>query len=422
MPTTAYNYNPEPTRAWSRVQNQCTYNLDPPTAVYIPLTRQTINLQDYQNDKKMLLKGNILQYKKNSSNLTKQQRYSQIAKGLWTNRTKSWASQSETSTNPNTSSLLRVNYETIPLMNTITDPFGCKIDFLKDGGTLVGNTVVNPCTGAVIQKTYVAQCNLSSASDVPGPVIPLCWDNRVQTWYPRANLTMNNSTDKWPVNYKLLKSANDLVSGTEVSQDFLYGSSTENPKQNTLNDFNINNIYSTTASSTVININLFTSYYNEFMKNSVIIQINSYLKSFIANPTGIEMSVTQYNDLAMGLASLKTGIPEGTALDNIISLFNSILCGLYESNNLNSSLQSTTTMINPYKADSLILRDVSLLQQYLDDLKNSMHNIFGTITVDSIVKATIKEPFNTYNIVYGIPPDLDYDADKLLSIKQSLGL
>ena len=79
-------------------------------------------------------------------------------------------------------------------------------------------------------------------------------------------------------------------------------------------------------------------------------------------------------------------------------------------------------MINPYKADSLILRDVSLLQQYLDDLKNSMHNIFGTITVDSNVKATIKEPFNTYNIVYGIPPDLDYDADKLLSIKQSLGL
>ena len=50
-------YNPNPQRAWSRVQNQCTYNLDPPTAVYIPLTGQTINLQDYQYDKKMLLKG-----------------------------------------------------------------------------------------------------------------------------------------------------------------------------------------------------------------------------------------------------------------------------------------------------------------------------------------------------------------------------
>ena len=415
-------YNPNPQRAWSRVQNQCTYNLDPPTAVYIPLTRQTINLQDYQNDKKMLLKGNILQYKKNSSNLTKQQRYSQIAKGLWTNRTKSWASQSETSTNPNTSSLLRVNYETIPLMNTITDPFGCKIDFLKDGGTLVGNTVVNPCTGAVIQKTYVAQCNLSSASDVPGPVIPLCWDNRVQTWYPRQNLTMNNSTDKWPVNYKLFKSANDLVSGTEVSQDFLYGSSTENPKQNTLNDFNINNIYSTTASFALININLFTLYYNEFMKNDIITQINNYLKSFIANPNSISMSVTEYSELSMGLTSLKTNVPPGTALYDIINTYTSILDSLKQTNNLNSSLQSSNSLADKYLNDSIILNSVTLLQQYLEDLKNSMHNIFGNITVDSIVKPTIKEPYNTYHNVYGIPPDLAYDADKLYNIKQSLGL
>jgi hypothetical protein len=192
----------------------------------------------------MLLKGNILQYKKNSSNLTKQQRYSQIAKGLWTNRTKSWASQTQTSTNPNTSSLLRVNYETIPIINQITDPFGCTVDFLKEGGTLVGNTVVNPCTGEVIQKTFVNQCNPSSASDVPGPIVPLCWDSRVETWYPRQNLTMNNSTDKWPVNYKLFKSANALVSGTEVSQDFLYGNIENNKKTNTLNEFNISNIYS----------------------------------------------------------------------------------------------------------------------------------------------------------------------------------
>ena len=236
-------YNPNPSRVWSRVQNQCTYNLDPPTAVFVPLTGQTINLIDYPRSKQMLLKGNILQYKQNSSNLTKQQRYSQIAKGLWTNRTKSWASQTQTSTNPNTSSLLRVNYETIPIINQITDPFGCTVDFLKEGGTLIGNTVVNPCTGEVIKKTFVNQCNPSSASDVPGPIIPLCWDSRVETWYPRANLTMNNSTDKWPVNYKLFKSANDLVSGTEVSQDFLYGN-TENQNTNTLNGFNINNIYS----------------------------------------------------------------------------------------------------------------------------------------------------------------------------------
>ena len=224
-------YNPKPPRAWYRVQIDVLNN---------PAS--------YQPEKQMLLKGNILQYKKNSSNLTKQQRYSQIAKGQWTNRTKSWASQTQTSTNPNTSSLLRVNYESVPLIDPIIDPFGCITTIIKNGGTLVGNTVVNPCTDEIIQVTTVEPCNPTSASNVPGQIVPLCWTGRVQTWYPRTNLTMNTTTDKWPVNYKLFKSANDLVSGTEVSQDFLNQnnglSSEEVNFPNSLNDFNISNIYS----------------------------------------------------------------------------------------------------------------------------------------------------------------------------------
>lgn len=414
------DYNPNPQRVWSRVQNQCTYNLDPPTAVFIPLTGQTINLIDYPRGKQMLLKGNILQYKKNSSNLTKQQRYSQIAKGLWTNRTKSWASQTQTSTNPNTSSLLRVNYETIPIINQITDPFGCTVDFLKEGGTLVGNTVVNPCTGEVIQKTFVNQCNPSSASDVPGPIIPLCWDSRVETWYPRQNLTMNNSTDKWPVNYKLFKSANALVSGTEVSQDFLYGN-IQNQNTNTLNGFNINNIYSSTASFSSININLFTSYYNEFMNNDVISQINNILKSFINDPSSLSVSVTQYNNLSMELVNLKKNVPTSSALYDIIITYTNLLDSLYHISNLNTSLQGANNLAGKYQNDSIILHDINKLQAYLDELKKSM-NIFGTITVNSIEKAVIKEPYNTYHILFGIPANLDYDADKLFNIKQSLNL
>jgi hypothetical protein len=38
-----------------------------------------------------LFDSNILQYKNNSSNLTKKQRYAQIAKGKWTNNKKSYA-------------------------------------------------------------------------------------------------------------------------------------------------------------------------------------------------------------------------------------------------------------------------------------------------------------------------------------------
>lgn len=52
----------------------------------------------------------VLQYLQNSSTLTRQQRYAQIANGEWTNRTTSWASQSQLVTNPNTKNLLRSQY------------------------------------------------------------------------------------------------------------------------------------------------------------------------------------------------------------------------------------------------------------------------------------------------------------------------
>ena len=194
------SYNPIPPRVWSRVQGQCNHDINIPS----------------------IEKGNVLQYKKNSSNLTKQQKYSQIAKGYWTSRRKCFASQTQTYTNPNTASFKRVNSINIPFPNNIVgapnnisgpfqydvpNPFGCPTTVLEDGGTLLGTTYVNPCTNAVIRKTYVQNCNPTSASDVPGPIETLCWDPSVATWYPRQRLNMSNSSDKWPVGYKGFVSA-----------------------------------------------------------------------------------------------------------------------------------------------------------------------------------------------------------------------
>lgn len=184
-------YNPRPPRAWSRVQI-CSLN-------------GTFD----STQENMRNKGNILQYKKNSSNLTKQQRYSQIAKGMWTNRTKTWASQTQTSTNPNTNSLLRVDYLETETISTL-DPFYCT-NSSKDGGKLIGNTVVNPCTGEIILRTTTENCYPTTDSNVPGPVEKLCWYN-TQTWYPRQRLNMNNSGNKWPQGYKEFVSANAIPS------------------------------------------------------------------------------------------------------------------------------------------------------------------------------------------------------------------
>ncbi len=222
----SYNYNPRPPRVWSRVQNQCTYadaSNNVYQSVYIPLTKQTVTLAQANYEDKLLQKGNILQYKGNSSQLTKKQKYSQLAKGFGPNRTKVFATQSETYTNPNTTGLLRVNSSILPFPNdlvgqpnnisgpfqyAVPNPDGCTGLSIQDGGNLVCGTYANPCTGEIIQTgaTSSVICNPASASNVPGSAT-LCWDTQVQTWFPRQRYVMTNSGNKWPQGYKGFVSA-----------------------------------------------------------------------------------------------------------------------------------------------------------------------------------------------------------------------
>lgn len=219
------DYNPIPPRVWSRVQSQCTY-INPNsnyTSAYIPLTGQTVSQAQANYEQQALNKGNILQYKANSANFTKSQLYSQLARGTGPNRTKVFATQSTTYTNPNTTGLQRVNFTTYPYPNQIVgapnnisgpfaynvqNPNGCSSTSVADGGNLVCGKFADPCTNQVIKDTTTGAiiCNSASASDVPGTGM-LCWDTRVQTWFPRSKLYMNNSGTKWPIGYKGFVSA-----------------------------------------------------------------------------------------------------------------------------------------------------------------------------------------------------------------------
>ncbi len=239
------SYNPNPPRAWSRVQNSCPFN-----------TEIDNNIIEFNNRLAQINKGNILQYKANSSQLTKQQIYSQMAKGMWTNRNTTWATQSQSYSNPNTQSLKRsgaINVTTDGIPTAL--PVTCSTHFtpinnslptiinqsgpsepplppspptpstnsnqsiplqqiiiedpivIQDEGTLLCNIVENICTGETFSQPANKNCNLTTDSDVPGPIEELCWYNNIQTWFPRQRLTMNNSTNKWPINYKGFTSA-----------------------------------------------------------------------------------------------------------------------------------------------------------------------------------------------------------------------
>lgn len=208
------NYNPVPTKEWYRFENQCVYNTQSLGSLF---KNKKIA---YENA--VLYKGNILQYKNNSAGLTKKQIYAQIARGMWTNRTTSWATQTQTYTNPNTKSLKRVNYTEI-VINPVTaggnviraDGVFCEATDLTpdlnativipDGGNLVCNVTENQCTGQVYKVTQNNNCNPLSASDVPGPTTAaLCYNSALPTYYPRVKRTYGTSGDKWPQGAKLI--------------------------------------------------------------------------------------------------------------------------------------------------------------------------------------------------------------------------
>ena len=256
-------YLPQPSRVWSRVQNSCSLiTTDNNGLVKDPYTKQLISTFDLAENISMLNKGNVLQYKANSSNLTKSQKYSKIAQGKWVNRNTTWATQSTRGyTNPNTTSLKRtgnvINIAIDPITGAIigptTEPVSCPQTVIpineglpsnqsgdvtdqnipppvepsagnnnfppvissnavnpiviQDGGNLICSIQENICTGDTKSTLSQKLCNPTSDSDVPGQIQDLCWNDGTQTWYPRQRTVMSNSTDKWPVNYKFLVSA-----------------------------------------------------------------------------------------------------------------------------------------------------------------------------------------------------------------------
>lgn len=106
-------------------------------------------------------KAEILKYKANSSNITKKQQYANVASNRWlTGRKRSWATQTDTYTNPNTSALQRV-----------------------------GNVL--ECNNNNVS------CTLTSGADVPGKIQTLCYDPTVPLYNYKVTRTYNGGGGKY---------------------------------------------------------------------------------------------------------------------------------------------------------------------------------------------------------------------------------
>ena len=111
----------------------------------------------------MRRKAEILQYKQNSSNLTKQQYLSLLAKGKGPYAKRAWATQGDAFTSSNTSGL-----------------------------TQSGNTLECNSQNRIL-------CKPSSSSNVPGPVVNLCYNPDIKLiGYNQPNRQRINIGFKWP--------------------------------------------------------------------------------------------------------------------------------------------------------------------------------------------------------------------------------
>jgi hypothetical protein len=199
------SYNPIPTRRWTRYNPNCNNFVGLSTANILENEHNLSNSIKYKLD--VYKKGNVLQYKKNSSNTTKAQKYSSMVRGTWVNANKVWATQSQTYTNPNTNLLKLVNNGYYLLPQPIQTPTHTET-IISDGGTLLCNIIQNPYTGQTLSKTYYQECYPTTCSDVPGKPIFLCWNKGIQTYYPKTKLTYGNSNNKFPTNAKFIIAAN----------------------------------------------------------------------------------------------------------------------------------------------------------------------------------------------------------------------
>ena len=255
----AKNYLPDPPRLWERTQTNCNYfyeNVDENGMIFFPYFNKNVPISKVGELKQMLYKGIVLQYPSLSTKvgLTKKMNYAKIAQKFGNQRKKTWATQSDSYTSPNTNLLRRRQYSitsnnlngeiqipecikpkiekaVFPLLsdpsysNSIFPPSNDPVvkssydypmtpnipilnNSVVEGGKLHHRTQENICTGTNTECVKKMPCFPTSASDVPGPIIQLCYPSNFPVFYPRVRRTYAPTITK-PINNSFIPAYNE---------------------------------------------------------------------------------------------------------------------------------------------------------------------------------------------------------------------
>ena len=201
------------------------------------------NIEELKNNPEMQRKANVLQYRRNQTPLSKKMIYSKKINGTWTKISKTYATQGDTFSNPNTQHLLRTGgtlasiggnasssntyciyhpelfpsnqespYITVPGYAYNRPPVNKRVPPPPEGPVIATPYIPPPVTPSeepnyvapvggvlscsqrveqtcettidgqtVLGTTYKRECYPSYMSDVPGNGV-LCWDDAVVSW------------------------------------------------------------------------------------------------------------------------------------------------------------------------------------------------------------------------------------------------
>ena len=138
----------------------------------------------------------------------------------------------------------------------------------------------------------------------------------------------------------------------------------------------------------------------------------------------INANLTQpfFESISLKIAQAKSSQNKNVQYETFRKLINQTLYILYRAVEIRINAQTNDELLLLYKADSDTLRDSQLLQQYLESL-NNIQSLFGEdLEMTSNITANVNPEYVEYIRLYGVPVNMVFVPEKLVEIKQRLGI
>jgi len=162
--------------------------------------------------------------------------------------------------------------------------------------------------------------------------------------------------------------------------------------------------------------------FNKLVASDEFTYVNEQMNNLIntgSQSTDYRIGLESFNRVNMQLNNIKALIDPSCYFYNMIELYMNIWRTIYFSYNTKNNLNSLKVTSEQWRQDSIILRDMTLLKEYITEINN--RPAAPQVTLKSNL-ATLKPQYRIYHNLYGIPENFMYDPEKMAAILSDLNI